>query len=92
MDSTALECKQGEISSEFVRLNEKKENLHDRIAVLFDRLTDIMRKPEPQPEPESAEKTTEVLSSQLAIDLSNISVTVETDIEKINDIIRRLAL
>lgn len=81
--------KKGEIISEFVRLNEKKENLHNRIGILFDKLQDFMRKPEPQPTGETAK---EMLSSQFAIDLSSVSATLETDLDNINEIILRLEI
>lgn len=90
METATKECKQGEISQEFVRLSDRKEELHGRIGVLFDRLQDIMRKPAPSTAPDEAIKG--VLSSQLAIDLSSVSATIETDIEKVNDIIARLEL
>lgn len=90
MDNTGCtSSKDGEITSEFVRLNEGKESLHNRIGILFDKLQDIMRKPEPQP---TGEATKEMLSSQFAIDLSSVSATIETDLEKVNDIINRLEL
>ena len=89
MNEIATECATGEISREFVRLSEGKERLHNRIGVLFDKLKDIMRKPEPQP---TAETTKEMLLSQLAIDISSVSATIETDLEKIDDILARLEL
>lgn len=90
MENAGTTCKQGEISKEFIRLNESKEQLHNRIGVLFDRLQDIMRKPAPATP--TGEKCQEALSSQLAIDLSGISATIETDLEKIDDILARLEL
>ncbi len=91
MDNLQASCeRQGEITTEFVRLNEAKENLHNRIGILLDRLADILRKPEPQPTADVTKK--EALSSQLAIDLSSVSATIETDLDKINDVINRLGL
>jgi len=90
MENATVECKQGEISKEFVRLNDGKEQLHDRIGILFDKLQDIMRKPAPTTPASDVPK--EMLSSQFAIDLSSVSATVETDIEKVNEIIERLEL
>lgn len=87
------ECsRQGEIISEFGRLNDRKEELHNRIGFLFDRLQEVMRKPKPKP-PTSAppeEVIKETLSSQFAIDLSSIKSLIESDLDKINDIIDRL--
>lgn len=83
-------CKESaEIPAGLVRLNESKEQLHSRIATLSDRLQDVMRKSEPV---EKAAENITSLSSQLAMELSAISATIETDLDRINDIIERLEL
>ncbi len=81
--------REGEIKTEFVRLNESKERLHERICLLFDRLKDILGPPNPQPE---SQTTAQQLTSPMAIDLSAVSATLETDCEKVNDILDRLEL
>lgn len=91
MDNLAsTECRKGEITTEFVRLNEAKEQLHNRIGVLLDRLVVLLKKPVPQKEQDCPPK--QELQSQLAMDLSSISATVETDLETVNDILDRLEL
>lgn len=86
----SLECKKGEITSEFVRLNELEESLHNRIGILFDRLQDLLRKPEPKTN--ECEPPKQLLQSQFAVDLSSLSSTIETDLDKINEILNRLEL
>lgn len=81
---------QGEVSQEIVRLQTNKEELHDRIGTLFDRLQDLLGKPEQEPTPETTNKP--LITSQLAIHLSSISCTIEADIEKVNNILNRLEL
>lgn len=90
MDVTCEDKRKGEISEELVRLHDKKEQLHVRIGVLFDRLQELLSKSEPQNE--ACQPQQQPLQSQFAIDLSGISSTIETDLEKINDIINRLEL
>lgn len=81
--------KQGEISTELGRLNGIKEQLHNRIEVLFDRLQELLSPPGPTTE--SCSKK-EPLQSKFASDLSSISTTIEADLEKVNSIIDRLEL
>lgn len=88
-DGAAKAERQGEITEEFVRLNRNKEQLHDRIGVLLDRLKEILRKPTPLTEQDTPGN---VLSSQFAIDLSSVNGTIETDLEIINEILDRLEL
>ncbi len=90
MTESATESRTGEITKEIVRLNESKESLHNRIGVLVDRLKDVMGQPEPKPT--VAENVKETLSCPFAIDLSSVSGTIETDLDKINDILDRLEL
>ncbi len=82
-------ARQGEISKEFVRLNDSKEQLNSRIEVLCNKLQDLMRKEEPSKE--TCQPSTP-LQSQFAMELSGVSSTIETDLEKINDILNRLEL
>lgn len=90
MDNAIKEVsKQGEISLQFVRLNEKKEQLHDRIGILFDRLQEVMRQPE---KPSQGATPEEAFSCQLAKDLLAICHTTDSDIDKVNEIIDRLEL
>lgn len=86
---TIVEGKAGEITEEFVRLNACKEELHNRIGVLIERLQDLLRKPEPTTVTCPPEK---IRSSQFAIDLSSITCTIETDLEKVDDVLNRLEL
>lgn len=85
------EAKQGEISKEMVRLSELKEQLHNRIGMLFDRLQGLLCKSLPSKNPCNMTPNV-VLQSPFAVDLSSISATLETDIEQVNDIIGRLEL
>ena len=88
-DSIVVESKNGEIAKEFVKLNASKEDLHNRIGILLDRLQDVLGEPEESPDGCSNKET---LTSQFAIDLSSITGTIETDLEKIDDILNRLEL
>ena len=91
MSGTETACRQGDISTELVRLSEKKEQLHDRIGILFDRLQNILKIVGPNREL-SGQSPERQIQSQLAIDLSSVSATLETDMDKINEIIDRLEL
>ncbi len=89
-DSGATQCKQGDISRELVRLNESKENLHNRIGILFDRVQELLSPS--MPKTEVAKSLNAPVQSKFALDLSGISATIETDLDKINEILDRLEL
>ena len=90
MEAGTVECKQGEIQREFVRLSERKETLHDRVGILVDKLKDILSKP--QDTNDVTGMPLQALTSPMAIDLSAVSAVLESDIEKIDETIRRLEL
>ena len=85
----ATECKQGEVSREYVRLSERTSELHGMIVSLAEKLKDALRPPEPQ---ETCDSLKTKLQSPLAERLSNISISVEADIALVNDIHNRLEL
>ncbi len=83
------ECRQGEIPAEMSRLHDKKEELHDRIGILSDRLQDLLRGQDPK---KTGCQPQQPLTSKFAMDLSSVNATLETDIEKVRDILDRLEL
>ena len=89
MENCATEIRTGEIIKEFGRLNESKEQLHNRIDVLANRLKDVLRK---ESSPPSTGAPKEQLNSPMAIDLSSVSSTIEADLERINELLDRLEL
>lgn len=90
MEGKETACREGEIGKEFVRLNKSKEQLHNRLGILFDKLHPVLRAPEPKKE--ISEPQQQSLETEFAICLSSVSSTIETNLEKVNDILNRLEL
>jgi len=83
--------KSREITTEYVSLSDRAEELHDRLGILLDeRLTPVMRGEEPkQPEGVNPQKG---YGCQLARELETITDKLAKDIRKINDALARLEL
>ena len=81
--------KDKEVSAEMVCLQGKREEIHDRIGILIDRLNSILSVPAPK---EEGQRPRKAYSCQLAQDLENATDSLSNDIEKINDALGRLEL
>ncbi len=81
--------KEKEVSAEMFCLQEKREEIHDRIGILIDRLSDVLSV---LPPTEERQKPRKAYSCQLAQDLENVTDSLSNDINRINDILGRLEL
>ena len=78
-----------EVSTEMVCLQEKREEIHDRIGILIDKLHDVLSVPPPK---EEVQRPRKAYSCSLAQQLENVTDSLTNDIEKINDALGRLEL